>query len=411
MIDRRTFIQDATATAAALALPPYVRTQQPDLASIYAQIGRRHDEAVQRLQEWIRQPSIAAENRGMNEGCELTMRMLRDAGFQQVTKVPSDGQPGIFATLDAGARRTLGLYYMYDVKQVDPAEQSSPPWDAALADKPGLGEVVMGRAAVNQKGPEAAFLAALHAIRGANKKLPVNLVLVAEGEEEIGSPHFPQIVRRPEVLAAMKNVLGIFMPAAAQGLDGEVTITLGAKGAIECELVSSGERWGRGPRADIHSSNKARLDSPAWHLVEALATLVSADGNDPAIDNYADKARPMSADEKAMIAAAAARMDESAAKRLLGVEHWVHDASFTEALALLMSRPTVNIEGLVGGYTGPGRKAILPHRAVAKLDLRLVPDMTAAESLAALKVHLAKRGYGDIEGNMTGGYDPPSKPR
>ncbi len=413
-MDRRAFLQDATGSAAALVLPNIVARQpQSDQvpADVLAQVERGHDQAVQRLQEWIRQPSIAAENRGMNEGCELTMRMLRDAGFQQVTKVPSDGQPGIFATLDAGARRTLGLYYMYDVKQVDPAEWSSPPWDAALVDKPGLGKVVMGRGAVNQKGPEAAFLAALHAIRGANKKLPVNLVLVAEGEEEIGSPHFPQIVRRPEVLAALKNVLGIFMPAAAQGLDGEVTITLGAKGVIECELVSSGERWGRGPRADIHSSNKARVDSPAWHLVEALATLVSADGNDPAIDNYADRARPLSADEKAMIAAAAARMDESAAKKLLGVEHWVHDVSFTEALELLMSRPTVNIEGLVGGYTGPGGKTILPHRAVAKLDLRLVPDMTAAESLAALKAHLAKRGYGDIEVNMTGGYDPTSTPR
>ena len=73
-----------------------------------------------------------------------------------------------------------------------------------------------------------------------------------------------------------------------------------------------------------------------------------------------------------------------------------------------MSRPTVNIEGLVGGYTGPGGKTILPHKAVAKLDLRLVPDMTAAESLAALKAHLAKRGFGDIEVNMTGGYDPTS---
>ena len=345
-MDRRAFLQDATGSAAALVLPNLVvgRTQSDQVpAAVLAQVERRHDEAVQRLQEWIRQPSIAAENRGMNEGCELTMRMLRDAGFQQVTKVPSDGQPGIFATLDAGARRTLGLYYMYDVKQVDPSEWSSPPWDAALVDKPGLGKVVIGRGAVNQKGPEAAFLAALHAIRGANKKLPVNLVLVAEGEEEIGSPHFPQIVRRPEVLVALKNVIGIFMPAAAQGLDGEVTITLGAKGVIECELVSSGERWGRGPRADIHSSNKARVDSPAWHLVEGLATLVSPDGNDPAIDNYADKARPLSADEKAMIAAAAARMDESAAKKLLGVEHWVHDASFTEALELLMSRPTVNI--------------------------------------------------------------------
>src|SRR5688572_19264974 len=410
MIDRRTFLEHASAAAAAITLPSAVRSQQSDLAPVFTQIERQHDLTVQRLQQWIRQPSIAAENRGMNEGCELTMQMLRDAGCGQVTKIPSDGQPGIFATLDAGAPRTLGVYFMYDVKQVDPAEWSSPPWDAALVDKPGLGKVVMGRGAVNQKGPESSFLAALHAIRGAGRKLPVNVVLVAEGEEEIGSPHFPQVVRRPEVLAALQKTVGVFMPAASQSPDGQVTITFGAKGVIECELVSTGERWGRGPRADIHSSNKARVDSPAWHLVQALATLVSADGNDPAIDNFADKARPLSADEKAMIAAAAARLDESAAKRLLGVERWVRDANWTEALELLMSRPTVNIEGLVGGYTGPGGKTILPHRAVAKLDLRLVPDMTAADALAALKAHLAKRGFGDIEVNMTGGYDPTSTP-
>lgn len=411
MINRRAFLQDATATAAALTMPPFFRIQQSDLGPVFAQVERRHDETVQRLQEWIRQPSIAAENRGVDEGCELTMRLLRDAGFGQVTKIPSDGQPGIFATLDAGAPRTLALYFMYDVKQVDPAEWSSPPWEAALVDKPGLGKVVMGRGAVNQKGPEAAFIAALHAIRGAGRRLPVNLVLVAEGEEEIGSPHFPQIVRRPEVLDALKRSFGIFMPSASQGLDGQVTITFGAKGVIEVELVSSGERWGRGPRQDIHSSNKARVDSPAWHLVQALATLVSPDGNDPAIDGFADKARPLSPAEKAMIADAARRLDENGAKRLLGVEHWVRDVNWTEALELLMSRPTVNIEGLVGGYTGPGGKTILPHRAAAKLDLRLVPDMTAAEALAALKAHLATRGFGDIEVNMTGGYDPTSTPR
>jgi len=174
------------------------------------------------------------------------------------------------------------------------------------------------------------------------------------------------------------------------------------------ELVSSGERWGRGPQRDIHSSNKARVDSPAWHLVEALATLVSPDGNDPAIDGFADKARPLSPADKAMIAEAANRLDEQVTKGQLGVDHWVHDVSWREALELLMSRPTVNIEGLVGGYTGVGGKTILPHRAVAKLDLRLVPDMTAAEALAALKAHLAKRGFGDIEVNMTGGYDPNS---
>src|SRR5947209_20253072 len=177
-LNRRAFLHDTAAAAAALALPRHVFPDQSDLAPIFAQIDKRHDEAVQRLQEWIRQPSIAAENRGVNEGCELTMRMLREAGFNQVKKVPTEGQPGIFATLDAGAPKTLALYFMYDVKQVDPSEWSSPPWDAAIVDKPGLGKILIGRGAVNQKGPEAAFLAALHAIRGAGRKLPLNLVFV-----------------------------------------------------------------------------------------------------------------------------------------------------------------------------------------------------------------------------------------
>jgi acetylornithine deacetylase/succinyl-diaminopimelate desuccinylase-like protein len=412
MTDRRTFLQTTAATAAALALPRWTRASSTssDLDPIFAEIDRRHDESLKRLQTWIRQPSIAAENRGMNEGCELTMQMLREAGFAQVTKVPTDGQPGIFATLDAGAPKTVGLYFMYDVKQADPAEWSSPPWDAALVDKPGLGKAVVGRGATNQKGPEATFLAALHAIRAAGRKLPVNFVFVAEGEEEIGSPHFPQVVHRPDILTALKKCNGIFMPFPSQGLDGEVTQFLGAKGVVELELVSSGEKWGRGPRKDVHSSNKARLDSPAWHLVEALATLVSPDGNDPAVEGFAAKARPLSDTERKMIAEAARRLNESEAKKLLGVQHWVHDVSFQESLEMLTARPTINIEGLVGGYIGPGGKTILPGRAIAKIDMRLVPDMTAAESLAALKAHLAKKGFPDIEVNMSGGYDPTSTP-
>ena len=274
----------------------------------------------------------------------------------------------------------------------------------------GLGKVVIGRGAVNQKGPEATFLAALHAIRGAGKKLPVNFVFVAEGEEEIGSPHFTQIVHKPDIQAAFSKSVGVFMPFASQDLDGMVTTFYGAKGVVELELVSSGERWGRGPRHDVHSSNKARLDSPAWHLVEALATLVSPDGNEPAIEGFADKARPLTPAEKKMIAEAAKRLDETTAKKQLGVSRWVHDVSWQEALELLVSRPTVNIEGLVGGYTGPGGKTILPGRAVAKLDLRLVPDMTKDDAVAALKNHLAKHGFADIEVNVTGGYDPTSTP-
>jgi len=323
--------------------------------------------------------------------------------------VETDGKPGVFATLDAGAPKTVGLYFMYDVKQFDPAEWSSPPLEAAIVDKPGLGKAVMGRGAVNQKGPQAAFLAALHAIHASGNKLPVNLVLVAEGEEEIGSPHIGQIVHRPEVQAALAKTVGVFMPSASQDLDGVVTVSLGAKGVIELELTASGEKWGRGPGKDIHSSLKAMVDSPAWHLIHALNSLVSADGNTITIDNY-PQPRPLSTEEQAMIAKAAEVRNEAQMKKQLSTSHWIDDLPFEQALARLESQPTANIQGLVGGYTGVGGKTILPHQAVAKMDFRLVPDMKAQDALAALKAHLAAHGFGDIDVNMTGGYDPTSTP-
>ena len=152
------------------------------------------------------------------------------------------------------------------------------------------------------------------------------------------------------------------MPMPMQGLDGTVTINLGAKGVVELELVSSGERWHRGPKQDLHSSNEARVDSPAWHLIQALASLVGPDGHTPAIDGYMDKVRPLNAEEKALIREYSQRQNEALAMKQAGVEHWVHNVDWLESLELLAGRPTVNIEGIVGGYTGPGGKTILPHR-------------------------------------------------
>ncbi|HEX7114186.1 MAG TPA: M20/M25/M40 family metallo-hydrolase [Steroidobacter sp.] len=403
---RRRFLGTTLASGAAVLLSKHAQAAD-ERAAIYAQIERGHDEAVKRLQEWIRQPSIAAENRGMEEGCELMIQLAREAGFQHAQRIPTDGHPSVFASLDAGAKRTIGVYFMYDVKQVDPAEWSSPPWEARLVDMPNVGRVLMGRGAVNQKGPQAAFLSALHAFRAAGRKPPVNLVLIAEGEEEIGSPHFKQAVLSSPVREALAKCEGVFMPSAGQDLEGNVTVSLGAKGVVELELVASGEKWGRGPAKDIHSSNRARVDSPAWHLVQALNTLIDEKG-DPAIEGLTDAVRPLSAAERAMLDEAAKRMDEETAKRALGVKRWARDASWRQALEDLAARPTVNIEGLVGGYTGPGGKTILPHRAVAKLDLRLVPDMTHADAVAKLKKHLQRHGFGDIEVNVTGGYDPTS---
>jgi acetylornithine deacetylase/succinyl-diaminopimelate desuccinylase-like protein len=156
----------------------------------------------------------------------------------------------------------------------------------------------------------------------------------------------------------------------------------------------------------VHSSLEAQVDSPTWHLVQALNTLVEKDGHTPAVEGFFDLAKPLTEAQQQMIKDHAAKTAEATVKQTLGVQHWVHDKNWLDSLVLLESRPTINIEGLVAGYTGPGGKTVLPHKAVAKIDMRLVPDMTAADTLAKLKAHLAKHGFPDIEVNMSGGYDP-----
>jgi len=406
-LSRREFLSTSVSAAALAVLPGGAHAAGcPGKAAVLAEIPKMHVENIKRLQDWIALPSIAAENRNYPQGPEYMAQLAREAGFSGVKIMPTAGKPGVFGRIDAGARTTVGIYFMYDVKQYVPEEWSSPPLEGRLVQKEGLGTVCMGRGAVNQKGPENSFLGALLAFKAAGCKLPVNLVLVCEGEEEIGSPHFGEVVRAPEVLAELSKCIGLFMPEAGQDRDGGVTVSLGAKGVVELQLVSSGEKWGRGPKHDVHSSLEAAVDSPTWHLVQALNTLVKADGHTPAVEGFFDKARPLTGEQKKMIADYAARASEASAKKSLGVEHWVHDVDWLESRMLLESQPTINIEGLVAGYTGPGGKTVLPHRAEAKIDVRLVPDMTAADTLAKLKAHLEKHGFGDIEVNMSGGYDP-----
>lgn len=405
-IDRRTLLNAGIVGAGLLTAPTAAFAAIGETAKLMKAIEAGHDATVKRIQEWIAFPSIAAENLNMQKGAEYMAALARDAGFQKAEVVQTSGHPGVFATLDAGAKRTMGIYFMYDVKQYDPAEWSSPPLEARIVDKPGWGKAIVGRGAVNQKGPEATFLAALHAFRAAGVKLPVNLVLIAEGEEEIGSPNFKEMATKPNILAALKKCEGIIIPASWQNSQGNVEVNLGSKGIIELELIASGTKWGRGPGKDVHSSLKAMIDSPSWRLVQALQTLVSADGNTPAIDGWFENVRPLSAREKALIAQNAKTTSEADLKKGYSVSKWIDDLPLQAALERLASQPTVNIEGLVAGYTGPGGKTVLPARAVAKIDCRLVPNQTRAEATSKLRAHLDKRGFTDIEVNVSGGYDP-----
>ncbi len=405
---RRGLMQGAALIAA--MTPAIADAQTPNRRAIQRVVDQQKEQTVAMIQDWIRNPSIAAENRNMQQGAEYMQRLAREAGFTETEVVQTDGHPGVYAAWDVGAAKTLGIYFMYDVKQFNESEWSSPPLEAAIVERP-QGRVIMGRGAVNQKGPEACFLAALHALRAAGRTPPVNLVLVAEGEEEIGSPNFHQIVRRPDIMAALQRSQGIFIPVGWQDpATGGVTVNLGAKGIIECELVASGERWGRGPARDIHSSNKAMVDAPVWRLVEALQTLVADHGNTVAIDGWHENVRPLTARERQIIRQNAANTSEADWKRRFGVQHFIDDLTWPDALERLASQPTVNIEGLVAGYTGPGGMTILPARGAAKLDLRLVPNQTRAECERKLRAHLDARGFSDVEVNVTGGYDPTETP-
>ena len=409
-VTRRDFLSTTAAGAAGFALGSDSLSAAGDRDAVVAEVAKQHEATVKMLRDWIALPSIAAENLNYPQGAEYMAKLAREAGFNRVDIIPTTGKPGVFATMDNGAANTLAFYFMYDVKQFDPKEWSSPPLEGRIVDRPGVGKVMVGRGATNTKGPQIACLAALHAFKAAGRKLPVNLVLVCEGEEEIASPSFPQVVFKPEVEAALRKSIGIVIPLGNQALDGSVDVNLGAKGALEFEIVASGETWGRGPGADIHSSYEAQVDSPAWHLVQGLNTLVKEDGHTPAVDGFFDRVRPLSPQLKEIFEAAVPRRNEAAAKKALSVKQWYGNESWHDSLLRLVTQPTINIEGLVGGYTGPGGKTILPHRAVAKIDIRLVPAMTAKGTLAMVKSHLAKRGFGDLEVNMTGGYDPTETP-
>jgi acetylornithine deacetylase/succinyl-diaminopimelate desuccinylase-like protein len=372
-----------------------------DHASVYRHIDANLDEHIANLQRWIRQPSISAQNDGIREMAELLRDDLKALGFAEAELVPTDGHPGVWGYYDAGAEKTLMLYMMYDVQPVDPGDWQSPPFDAELVDHE-LGTVLMGRGATNQKGPERAFLNAVQSIIAVNGKLPVNLMVAAEGEEELGSPHYPQIIDKYE--DRLQDAVGAIFPFNSQRPDGVLSMILGVKGIVYFELEARGGPHGGPTAAEIHGSYKAAVDSPAWRLVQALASMTSGDGNTILIEDYYDDLRPMNEEEQRLMNGALENLNEEQLKQSLGVERWIDGMSGEAAQMELLLMPTLNIDGIWAGYTGEGVKTILPHRATAKVDSRLPPGIDPEEALAKIRAHLDANGFEDIEMRVLSSY-------
>jgi acetylornithine deacetylase/succinyl-diaminopimelate desuccinylase-like protein len=386
----------------AAAVPAYAGTH----SDIYAHIDRSIPAHTSAIQRWVRQRSISAQNDGVTAMAEMLRDDLRSLGFRDAELAPTSGHPGVFGFYDAGAAKTLVVYMMYDVQPVEPEDWRVRPFDGAIVDH-NLGRVLMARGATNQKGPQRAFLNALESIRAVRGTLPVNVMIVAEGEEELGSPNYQQVIDRYET--RLRSAHGVLFPFNSQDTSGNVTMSLGVKGILYLELEARGSASSGGPmQAEVHGSLKAITDSPTWRLVQALSTLTAADGNSILVPGYYDSIRAPNAEEElllnAMLRNWAAR--EQQMRSSLGISRWIDGLSGEQSLLRYLWSTTLNIDGLVSGYTGEGVKTILPHRAVAKIDSRLVPNQTPEEALRLIRQHLDRNGFSDIEIRQLSGYPP-----
>jgi acetylornithine deacetylase/succinyl-diaminopimelate desuccinylase-like protein len=371
---------------------------------IYRHIDANLAQHVAHLQRWVRQPSVSAQNRGIGDMAKLLADDLRALGFKEVAIVPTSGHPGVFGFYDAGAPRTLLVYMMYDV-QPEETGWKVPAFDGALVETD-LGRVLMARGATNQKGPERAFLNAVESIIKTTGKLPVNVLVAAEGEEELGSPHYPEVIQKYE--ARLEKADGAFFPLNAQDGTGSVSLPLGVKGILSIELEAAGGPHGGPTRAEIHSSLKAIVDAPAWRLTQALAALTTPDGNTIQVPGYYDAIRQPTLEEQRLVNGWFKRSggSEAATRKSLGVERYIDGLTGRDLTARHLFSTTMNINGMWAGYTGEGMKTILPHVAHARLDSRLVPNQTPDGQLELIRRYLAAKGFSDIKIRKLGGYSP-----
>ncbi len=367
-----------------------------DREKVFKHIKDHFEEHVERLRELVRQPSISAENYGIRECANLIRDYLRRLGCKDARLVETSGNPVVYGYYDAGADKTVIIYMMYDTQPADEPGWIVPPLGGHVIDMPPFGKCLVARGAINTKGELGAFLNACESITAVGEEIPLNLIFVAEGEEELGSRHLPEFIN--EYVSVLKKADAVFFPTADQDEKGKVQMSLGVKGIVYFELELDGESWGYGPTEfDIHGSNKAWVDSPTLRMIQALSTLTSKDGNEVLVDGFYDNVAPPSPEDMELIEKLEKTFDEETVKKEMKVKRFIDDVHGKEALLKYLYSPTLNIDGIWSGYIGPGTKTVLPHKITVKMDVRLVPNMTVEEVIPKIRRHLDKNGFKEIK--------------
>ncbi|HST25362.1 MAG TPA: M20/M25/M40 family metallo-hydrolase [Gaiellaceae bacterium] len=344
---------------------------------------RMVEDAVRILDLLCRQPSVSAEGRALDETAELVEELLAGVGFETQQLRVDGSAPAVYGEQPGRGDFTLLLYNHYDVQPVDPLDLwDSPPFEPTQRDGK-----LFARGTCDNKGELAVRLAAIRALRDEFGELPIRVRWIVEGEEEIGSENFDEIVRHNVDLLRADGAL--WEGDAARLPDGRPGFTLGVKGALAVRLDV------KALATDAHSSLEAVAPSAPWRLVQALASLRDRDGK-VKIPGYYDRALPATdADREAIAAASFSEEDEL--RELLGLDAFDDDLTGPALWERASFKPTSNIAGLDSGYRGPGYKTVLPATASAWMDFRLVPDQKPEEILELLRAHLEREGFGDVE--------------
>jgi acetylornithine deacetylase/succinyl-diaminopimelate desuccinylase-like protein len=352
---------------------------------VLAYIDRHTGETIGRLQAFCRQSSISAQGVGMAEMAELVRGALNEAGAQ-AKLVPTAGYPVVVGRLAGTGSKTLMFYNHYDVQPPEPLELwESPPFAAEIR-----GGHLYARGVADNKGNLVSRLAAVEAWLAVRGELPLNILFVVEGEEEIGSPNLGHFA---EENADRLQADGCIWEAGYKDTQDRLEISLGAKGILALDLRV------RSLARDLHSANAAIVEAAAWRLIWALNSLKGPDER-IRIPGFYDNVQAPDERDRAMLVAW--DYDEGGQLAEFGADHFLLGLTGEALKEQSLFQPTCNVCGFHTGYGGPGIKTVLPAEAAAKLDFRLVPDQDPYDIMEKLRAHLDAGGFADVEIEVEG---------
>lgn len=372
-----------------------------EVKQVFDYIDQHYDQHVENLQNWIKQPSISNSGEGIPESAEMVKGFFDKLGCQTtrvydvgITEYGTPGNPVVYAKCDEGAPKTVAFYWQYDTMPVTQADAwTSPPFEARIIDGkqtnlPNIPKVLVGRGATNSKGPEMAQLNALMAYKAVHGKLPVNVIFVAEGDEERMDIGLRKFIRDHSDL--LKDADALFAGGPSEG-------------CVYVELTTSGTAWGRGPTvSDVHGVLKRTTDSPAWRHIHMLASLTSQDGNTPLIKGFFDGMEQPTAAQMDELRQRAKNMDLKKMAAMQGVARYMSDDP-VQVLKDGRFGTSFNLDGIWGGnmYAG-GAGAILPNKITSKHNFRYVPNMHGPDIVKKLRAQLDANGYPDVQIKLIG---------